>query len=158
MWLDDPLDHLSERSYPKHIARTQATALHRAIQKTRVLAPRTDCIVPIGEPNLLKGLRKELEADFITVTTRPAAAYRGNPFQMEVGIAHGLKADAAIEVDSSGHMRKKASEHLEKLIGAPHGGRDAWVDSSASWPSQKPTMPYYAKFLRATLSIAHAVG
>ena len=103
-------DHLSERSYPKHIARAQATALHRAIQKTRVLAPRTDCIVPIGEPNLLKGLRKELEADFIAVTTRPAAAYRGNPFQVEVGIAYGGKADAAIEVDSSGHMRKKASE------------------------------------------------
>ena len=101
---------LSKRSYPKHIARAQATALHRAIQKTRVLAPRTDCIVPIGESNLLKGLRKELEADFFTVTTRPAAAYRGNPFQVEVGIAYGCKVGANIEVDASGHMRKKAPE------------------------------------------------
>jgi DNA topoisomerase-6 subunit B len=67
---------LSDRSYPKHIAHAQATALHRAIQKTRILAPRTDCIVPIGEKQLLEGLHKELEADFFTVTTRPAAAYR----------------------------------------------------------------------------------
>jgi DNA topoisomerase-6 subunit B len=99
---------LSDRSYPKHIAHAQATALYRAMQKTRVLAPRTDCIVPIGEQNLLKGLRKELEADFFTVTTRPAAAYRGNPFQVEVGIAYGRKQDAGVEVDVSGHMRKKA--------------------------------------------------
>jgi DNA topoisomerase-6 subunit B len=101
---------LSERSYPKHIARAQATALHRAIQKTRVLAPRTDCIVPVGEQNLLKGLRKELEADFYTATTRPAAAYRGNPFQVEVGIAYGRKEDADIEIDAGGHMHKKALE------------------------------------------------
>jgi DNA topoisomerase-6 subunit B len=101
---------LSERSYPKHIARAQATALHRAIQKTHVSAPRTDCIVPVGEAGLLKGLRKELDADFFTVTTRPAAAYRGNPFQVEVGIAYGRKADADIEVDTHGHMRKKAPQ------------------------------------------------
>ncbi len=106
---------LSERSYPKHIARAQATALHRAIQKTRVQAPRTDCIVPIGKQNLLKGLHKELDADFFTVTTRPAAAYRGNPFQVEVGIAYGLKADADIEIDVHGHMHKTASAAGEEL-------------------------------------------
>jgi DNA topoisomerase-6 subunit B len=107
---------LSERSYPKHIARAQATALHRAIQKTRVLAPRTDCIVPIGKQNLLKGLRKEMDAEFFTVTTRPAAAYRGNPFQVEVGIAYGLKADADIEIDVHGHMRKKAPAAGEEVM------------------------------------------
>ena len=78
---------LSDRSYPRHIARAQATALHKAIQKTRILALHIDCMVPIGEKSLLQGLHKELAADFYTVTTRPAAAYRGNPFQVEVGIA-----------------------------------------------------------------------
>jgi DNA topoisomerase-6 subunit B len=107
---------LSARSYPKHIARVQATALHRAIKKTHVSAPRTDCIVPIGEENLLKGLRKELEADFFTVTTRPAAAYRGNPFQVEVGIAYGRRDDADIEVDAHGHMRKQPAEGGEELM------------------------------------------
>ena len=96
----------------------QATALHKALQKTRILAPRTDCIVPIGEKQLLDGLHKELEADFFTVTTRPAAAYRGNPFQVEVAIAYGRPGGAGVEVDESGHMRKKeaqetrAAEHL----------------------------------------------
>ena len=109
---------LSDRSYPRHIAHAQATALYRAIQNTRVSAPRTDCIVPIGEKQLLDGLHKEVEADFYTVTTRPAAAYRGNPFQVEVAIAYGSPDEPIVEVDVSGHMRKKeahesnAAEHL----------------------------------------------
>ena len=98
---------LSDRSYPRHIAHAQASALHRSIQETRISAPRTDCIVPIGEERLLEGLHKELEADFYAVTTRPAAAYRGNPFQVEVGIAYGRPGGATVEVDESGHMRKK---------------------------------------------------
>jgi len=72
---------LSDRSHPKHIAHVQAVALHKAIQTTHIIAPRTDCIVPIGEKRLLEGLHKELNADFFTATTRPAAAYRGNPFR-----------------------------------------------------------------------------
>ncbi len=98
---------LSNRSYPKHIAHAQATALHKAIERTRVVAPRTDCIVPIGEQRLLEGLHKELEAEFYAVTTRPAAVYRGNPFQVEVGIAYGRPGEASVELDEGGHMRKK---------------------------------------------------
>ncbi len=111
--------HLSARSYPKHIAHAQATALHRAIQKTPVLAPRTDCIVPIGERRLLEGLQKEVVADFYTVTTRPAAVYRGNPFLVEVAIAYGRPGEAEIEADESGHLRKTggpAKNAAEQLL------------------------------------------
>jgi DNA topoisomerase-6 subunit B len=111
--------HLSDRSYPTHIAHVQAAALHRALEHTRVLAPRTDCIVPIGEKQLLAGLHKEMAADFYAVATRPAAAYRGNPFQVEVALAYGCgTGDATIEVDETGHMREdeareqSAAEHL----------------------------------------------
>ena len=110
---------LSDRSYPTHIAHAQATALHGAIQKTPIQAPRTDCIVPIGEAQLFEGLRKELSADFYTVTTRPAATYRGNPFQVEVGIAFDRPGEAEIEVDASGHMREKKAQDTgaaEQLI------------------------------------------
>ncbi len=99
---------LSDRSHPRHIAHVQAVALHKAIQKTRVLSPRTDCIVPIGEKRLLEGLHKELEADFFTVATRPAKAYRGNPFQVEVAIAYGRPGEARVEIDKSGHLHQAA--------------------------------------------------
>jgi DNA topoisomerase-6 subunit B len=112
---------LTARSHPRHIARARASALHRAIQHARILAPRTDCVVPIGEQQLLEGLHKELDADFYSVTTRPTAVYRGNPFQVEVAIAYGQPDDTAIEVDESGHMNRKgtASEHLIPLKHEP---------------------------------------
>jgi DNA topoisomerase-6 subunit B len=107
---------LSDRSHPKHIAHVQAVALHKAIQKTHILAPQTDCIVPIGEKQLLEGLHKELKADFFTVATRPAKAYRGNPFQVEVAIAYGRPAEASVQVDDGGHMQKKAPNGTDHLV------------------------------------------
>ncbi|MDE2377664.1 DNA topoisomerase VI subunit B [Bradyrhizobium sp.] len=107
---------LSERSHPRHIAHAQAAALHRAIQKTRIQAPRTDCIVPIGEEQLLAGLRKELKADFFTVVTRPAAAYRGNPFLVEVALAYARPGGGDVEVDARGRMRKQAPEDTDSLV------------------------------------------
>ena len=104
---------LSNRSHPKHIAHVQAVALHMPIQRTRVLAPRTDCIVPICETRLLEGLHKELEADFFTVATRPSKAYRGNPFQVEVAIAYGRPGGASVEVDQSAHTHKKVRDAAE---------------------------------------------
>ena len=108
---------LSDRSYPKHIARAQATALHKALQETRVSAPQTSCIVPITEKQLLEGLRKELKADFYTAITRPAAAYRGNPFQVEVGIAFGGSSGADVDVGESAAERTRegtpAEDHLK---------------------------------------------
>jgi DNA topoisomerase-6 subunit B len=115
--------HLSDRSYPTHIAHAQATALHRALEQTPVLAPRTDCIVPIGEKQLSAGLHKELAADFYTVSTRPAAAYRGNPFQVELALAYGRAGQSSLEVDESGHMRKSKSPKGE-TVEHPIASRD----------------------------------
>jgi len=81
--------HVSSRSYPRRIAHAEANALYRAMQRVPVSAPTTDCIVPIGEAQLLAGLRNEVAADFHAVVTRPAAVYRGNPFQVEIAIAYG---------------------------------------------------------------------
>jgi DNA topoisomerase-6 subunit B len=63
--------------------------LYRAIQETRFMAPPTDCLAPIGARHLLAGLLKGLKAEFYTAVTREPAVYRGNPFQIEVGIAYG---------------------------------------------------------------------
>jgi DNA topoisomerase-6 subunit B len=109
---------LSARSYPKHVARAQAAALHKAFLTTHILPPRTDCIVPIGQRRLLEGLRKELDADFYTVTTRPAAVYRGNPFQVEVALAYGRRGED-IERDKRGHLHKveaHASSAADPLV------------------------------------------
>ncbi len=105
---------LSPRSLPKRIAHAQAAALHRAIQRTAISSPRTDCLVPIGEVQLLEGLRKQLEADFYTVLTRPAAVYRGNPFQVEVGLAYAQAGGLALQLEADGRIHR----HTSQAVGA----------------------------------------
>ncbi len=74
---------------PKDISREMAEAMMAGIKKTKIIAPPSDCISPIGDINLEKGLRKEINAEFYTTITRPPAVYRGNPFVIEVGLAYG---------------------------------------------------------------------
>jgi DNA topoisomerase-6 subunit B len=104
---------LTERSLPKRIAHVQAQSLYRAIRKVPVSAPRTDCIVAIGEDRLYEGLRKEIDAGFYIVKTRPPAVYRGNPFLVEVGIAWGRSGGADLAVDADGRIHKAASHRHE---------------------------------------------
>ncbi len=74
---------------PKAITLDEAKRLHEAFKKVKILAPSTDCLSPITEELIRKGLGKEHTVDFIETTTRPAAVHNGHPFQVEAGIAYG---------------------------------------------------------------------
>ncbi len=80
---------ITTRANPKKIGRHEADLLYQAIQKTKIPAPSTDCIAPIGEELILKGLRQVVPGEFYAAATRPPAVYRGNPFQIEVGLCWG---------------------------------------------------------------------
>jgi DNA topoisomerase-6 subunit B len=112
---------LSPKAYPSRIAREEADALFRAIQKTRISAPPTNCLSPIGEERIREGLMKECDADFYAVVSRPPAVYRGNPFQIEVGIGWSRAGADRLEVDEKGRIlksRKKGTADTENLLGA----------------------------------------
>lgn len=66
----------------------------------KIMSPATNCLSPIREEQILAGLTKEIEADFYTAITRAPAVYRGNPFQVEVGLAYGgnLQADEFVDL------------------------------------------------------------
>jgi DNA topoisomerase-6 subunit B len=139
---------------PREVAadRELAALLHKAIGETKIMAPPTNCLSPIGDELMKKGLvsflsvietengedesqldldsaakkkrsRKEKEAKaeappvpdappeegvekikghnyFIATVTRPPRVYRGNPFQVEVGLAYGgsWPADKPVEL------------------------------------------------------------
>jgi len=144
------------RVRPRDLAedRELAERLHKAIQATRIMAPPTNCLSPIGDALMEKGLvsfleviesegpeengdaqldldsagkrkktpKEKAEAEaapevqdappeegvrkikghnyFIASVTRPPKVYRGNPFQVEVGLAFGgsWPADKQIEL------------------------------------------------------------
>jgi DNA topoisomerase-6 subunit B len=73
---------------PTRIAHRESEALYQAIAATKLMRPPTDCLAPIGEEQILAGLRKEVAADFYAATSRSPAVYRGNPFAIEVGVAY----------------------------------------------------------------------
>ena len=80
---------VSTRANPHRIGRQEADALYAAIQNTKIPAPASNCISPIGEGLILKGLHHQLPGEFFCAATRPPAVYRGNPFVIEVGLAYG---------------------------------------------------------------------
>lgn len=80
---------LTGQTWIKSIGHAEAEKLYDSIQKTRIIAPNTDCLVPIGSKALLAGLLKEVKAEFFAASTRPPNVYRGNPFQIEVAIGYG---------------------------------------------------------------------
>ncbi|MDH3658111.1 MAG: DNA topoisomerase VI subunit B [Nitrosopumilus sp.] len=53
------------------------------------LAPDPSCLAPLGEEPLEKGIKKFFKPDFTAVVQRPASAYSGFPFIIEMGIAYG---------------------------------------------------------------------
>ncbi len=86
---------LSPDARPRNIHGDDAEALYKAIQSTKIMAPPSNCISPIGERAILHGLYKQIKGDFYTAVTRPPAVYRGNPFIIEAGLAYGKGPDAA---------------------------------------------------------------
>lgn len=150
---------LTKRQIAGSLSRTEVERLYKSMQETKILAPPTNCLSPLGEESLLKALYwlfvqskswededkpvameeplppakgkkgkqaefefepkpekpadpasalKALQKDdegsvasdegdyFVSAVTRPPNVYRGNPFQVEVGIFYGkgLKADS----------------------------------------------------------------
>ena len=91
---------LRPESDPRRLSVAQAELMFRAIPKVKIMAPPTACLSPIGEALLEKGLQARVACEFATAVTRPPAVYRGNPFQVEVGLAYGgaLPADELMEL------------------------------------------------------------
>ncbi len=77
---------------PQDLSRDEARRLHGAFEKVKIMAPPTNCLSPIGEQLVRRGLKKETEdvsPEYITTVTRPPSVWGGHPFQVEVGIVYG---------------------------------------------------------------------
>jgi DNA topoisomerase-6 subunit B len=80
---------LSPKKRPRDVHGQDAETLYKVLQETKIMAPPTNCISPIGEKAILYGLYQQIKGDFYTAVTRPPAVYRGNPFVIEAGLAFG---------------------------------------------------------------------
>ena len=73
----------------------QLKALLAAMQAVTVPAPpSSQCLSPIGEELIRRGLDKEFQMDFVAARTRPSSVFAGHPFMVEAAIGYGGKLPA----------------------------------------------------------------
>ncbi|MFV1966737.1 MAG: ATP-binding protein [Pirellulaceae bacterium] len=136
---------LGTRASPKRIGRREADSLYQAIQRTKISAPKTDCISPIGEELLLKGLYQVVPGEFFVAATRPTAVYRGNPFQIEVALAYGggnpaqkVTREALAEIVSESDARTMRQFILTTFDGLGPDAADRILKASGLGTRQSP--------------------
>ncbi|MFZ9048331.1 MAG: DNA topoisomerase VI subunit B [Poseidonia sp.] len=99
---------IDEKAKPKSLKAEGYRALIEAFQGERLLDgkpvkllnPPTNCLSPIEELLIKKGLSKTIDSRFVTTMTRTPTVTQGNPFQVEVGLifGDGMAADKPVEV------------------------------------------------------------
>ncbi len=99
---------IDEKAKPKSMKAEEYRALLEAFQGDRMLNgkpvkllnPPTNCLSPIEELLIKKGLSKTIDSRFVTTMTRSPTVSQGNPYQVEVGLifGDGMQADKPVEV------------------------------------------------------------
>ncbi len=150
--------NITTRSNPKRIGRQEADALYQTIQETKISSPSTDCICPIGEELLIKGLYKVVPGEFYCAATRPPSVYRGNPFQIEVALAYGgvspvqkVTPEALAELLSHSDARTLRQFLMNTFDGIGSDGADRIMTAAGMGTRQSP-----AKFGRQEVAQLHA--
>jgi len=87
----DPIRNLLEAFHGEKLCEGKAVKL---------LAPPTNCLSPIEEMLIKKGLSKTIDSKFISTMTRAPSVSHGNPFQIEVGLifGEGMAGDSHVEI------------------------------------------------------------
>ena len=89
---------------PSAVTHDDAKKMIKAIDSVKIMAPPTDCLSPIGDTLIKKGLMNVLEGMrpeyYAPPITRAPKSVNGNPFIVEAGIVYGgeIPADAQVTV------------------------------------------------------------
>ena len=108
---------VSPNARPRDVRGAIAETLYHVIQATKIMAPPTNCLSPIGEKAILSGLYKQIKGEFYTAVSRPPSVYRGNPFIIEAGLAFGKAPDSEAKPErpamrlAEGEQEDGDSEH-----------------------------------------------
>ena len=123
---------------PASLKPDDVNSLLAAFSQVRLPSPPTDCLSPIEDLLIKKGLSKAIDSRFVSTVTREPRVTNGNPFQVEVGLIFGgdLPGDQPIQIlrfanrvplmyQQGGCLLTKALESVDwKRYGLDHpGGR-----------------------------------
>lgn len=98
------LADVSPKTSPKRLTRDDCANIIKAIGKVKIMAPQTDCLSPIGDTLIKKGLMHVMDGlrpdYYATPVTRTPKTVNGNPFVVEAGIVYGgdIPSDGQITI------------------------------------------------------------
>jgi DNA topoisomerase-6 subunit B len=111
---------LRARTRPRRLDGEDAKKIFKAVQQVKIMSPATDSVVPIGQEQLIAGLKQVVNAAFYTSVTRKPAVYRGNPFIIEAAVAYGKPDKKNTEKETPGEQARKSEDaddgQVAKLI------------------------------------------
>lgn len=85
--------NVSPDTKPVDLTRDQCKGIVKAIGEVKIMAPPTDCLSPIGDMLIKKGLMHVLDGMrpeyYAPPVTRAPKSVNGNPFLVEAGIVYG---------------------------------------------------------------------
>lgn len=145
---------LDPKANPVRIAHREAESLYNAIAQTKIMRPPTDCLAPIGEEQLLSGLKKEIEADFYTAVTRQPTVYRGNPFQIEAALAY-VKAPKDEDLGADEPARVMRFANRAPLLAMAGGCAITKAVSSVNWRNYGLAQPRGSLPLGPVIIVVH---
>jgi DNA topoisomerase-6 subunit B len=143
---DDIIDktNLSGKERPSTLDKGQMENLLEAMQNTNLQNPPTNCLSPIGEELIERGLKKELNPEFVASVTRKPSVYRGNPYQIEAAVAYG----GDIEKDGTYNVLRYANKvpliYKRSSCATTKAIRETdWSRYGLSESGERPTGPVY---------------
>jgi len=80
------------------IKRKDAEKMTRELREIAIRLPSSNCLSPIGEELIKKGMNREFESKFTVTYTGKPGIYHGEPYIVEVGLLYGVKGSSD-EVD-----------------------------------------------------------
>jgi DNA topoisomerase-6 subunit B len=95
---------LPETTRPSNLTLESSKQLLEGIGKVKIMAPQADCLSPIGDNLIRKGLKHvlaDIKPEFYAPpVTRDPKVHTGNPFLVEVGIVYGggLPRDQQVQI------------------------------------------------------------
>ena len=96
------LEHanLDEKRRPSGLPVEAIRSLLAAFMAVKIQSPPVDCLSPIEDLLIKKGLEKAIDSRYAATVTRNPSVSQGNPFQVEVGLVFGgdLPSDGTVEL------------------------------------------------------------
>ena len=96
------LEHanLDEKRRPSGLPVEAIQSLLAAFMGVKIQSPPVDCLSPIEDLLIKKGLEKAIDSRYAATVTRNPSVSQGNPFQVEVGLVFGgdLPSDGTVEL------------------------------------------------------------